>query len=138
MFRTLLITALLLGLLGTGFFLFQETGKSMSFYYEVDEVPPQTTAEIKMSGIVEPGSLEKDPHTRTLLFTVAGKTRKYPVRYQGTVPDIFREGIQVVVTGRFQGGVFEARELLAKCPSKYLPQGSPQDFSPTSLPPPLQ
>ena len=42
------------------------------------------------------------------------------VDYRGTLPDIFKPGIQVVVEGRTGGdGVFHARTLLAKCPSRF-------------------
>jgi cytochrome c-type biogenesis protein CcmE len=128
--RPLLLILLAIALFGTGFLLFKETGKNMTYYYEVDEVSPTLLRTIKMSGIVTPGSLTRDPENQRIRFVIAGKTRTYPVVYRGTVPDIFREGIQVVVTGKFDPeGIFIASELLAKCPSKYLPQGSPQDFS---------
>jgi cytochrome c-type biogenesis protein CcmE len=44
-----------------------------------------------------------------------------PVRYTGTVPDPFREGREVVVTGRLQKGAFVAEKdsLVTKCPSKF-------------------
>ena len=46
-----------------------------------------------------------------------------PVEYTGTLPDIFQPGITVVVEGRLAGdGVFHARTLLAKCPSRFSTQ----------------
>jgi cytochrome c-type biogenesis protein CcmE len=44
-----------------------------------------------------------------------------PVRYTGTVPDPFREGREVIVTGRLQDGTFVAEKdsLVTKCPSKF-------------------
>ncbi len=43
-----------------------------------------------------------------------------PVEYRGPVPDIFKPGVQVVVQGRMGGdGVFHARVLEAKCPSRF-------------------
>ena len=44
-----------------------------------------------------------------------------PVRYVGTVPDPFREGREVIVTGKLEGGVFvgERDTLVTKCPSKF-------------------
>jgi cytochrome c-type biogenesis protein CcmE len=44
-----------------------------------------------------------------------------PVRYTGTVPDPFREGREVIVTGRLQEGTFVAEKdsLVTKCPSKF-------------------
>ena len=43
-----------------------------------------------------------------------------PVAYHGQVPDIFRTGVQVVVTGSMgPDGVFHATTLLTKCPSRF-------------------
>jgi cytochrome c-type biogenesis protein CcmE len=43
-----------------------------------------------------------------------------PVDYTGTLPDIFRPGITVVAEGRLgKDGIFHARTLLAKCPSRF-------------------
>jgi cytochrome c-type biogenesis protein CcmE len=46
------------------------------------------------------------------------------VVYRGSVPDLFREGREVVVDGRLRGGVFVAvpNTLVTKCPSKYAPK----------------
>ena len=47
-----------------------------------------------------------------------------PVVYTGSVPDQFKVGRQVVVTGRLQNGTFVAKEgsMVTKCPSKYTPK----------------
>jgi cytochrome c-type biogenesis protein CcmE len=44
-----------------------------------------------------------------------------PVAYQGVVPDPFREGREVIVSGRLEGGTFVAERdsLVTKCPSKF-------------------
>jgi cytochrome c-type biogenesis protein CcmE len=42
------------------------------------------------------------------------------VRYTGVVPDTFKDDAEVIVTGTLgSDGVFQASDLLAKCPSKY-------------------
>ena len=48
------------------------------------------------------------------------------VVYRGSVPDQFKLGRQLVVSGRLQNGVFVAKEgsMLTKCPSKYAPKKS--------------
>jgi cytochrome c-type biogenesis protein CcmE len=43
------------------------------------------------------------------------------VRYQGILPDLFKEGKGVVVQGQLQDGVFVAREVLAKHDENYMP-----------------
>jgi cytochrome c-type biogenesis protein CcmE len=48
-------------------------------------------------------------------------TETVPVVYRGTVPDQFKRGRDVVVSGRYAHGVFVAKKdsLVTKCPSKY-------------------
>ena len=48
-------------------------------------------------------------------------TESVPVRYVGAVPDPFREGREVIVSGELRGGTFVAERdsLVTKCPSKF-------------------
>jgi cytochrome c-type biogenesis protein CcmE len=48
-------------------------------------------------------------------------TASLPVRYTGTVPDPFREGREVIVSGELREGTFVAERdsLITKCPSKF-------------------
>jgi cytochrome c-type biogenesis protein CcmE len=48
-------------------------------------------------------------------------TDSIPVRYSGVVPDPFREGREVIVSGRLDNGTFvgERDSLVTKCPSKF-------------------
>ncbi|MEA2411853.1 MAG: cytochrome c-type biosis protein CcmE [Thermoleophilaceae bacterium] len=76
----------------------------------------------EMTGKVVPGSISHQG--ATLVFKVAdraGAASSVPVHYQGTVPDPFREGREVIVTGRLQNGTFAAERdtLVTKCPSKF-------------------
>ena len=41
------------------------------------------------------------------------------VMYHGTIPNNFESSTGVVVTGKFNNGVFHASDILTKCPSKY-------------------
>lgn len=56
-------------------------------------------------------------------FAVRDRTgaTSIPVEYSGTVPDPFREGREVIVTGKVEDGVLVARpgSLITKCPSKF-------------------
>jgi cytochrome c-type biogenesis protein CcmE len=53
-----------------------------------------------------------------------GGTKTVSVVYRGSVPDQFKLGRHVVVSGRYTHGVFVAKEdsLVTKCPSKYAPK----------------
>ena len=50
-----------------------------------------------------------------------GKGQALPVTYQGTVPDPFRGGREIVLTGSVENGTFvgEPETLITKCPSKF-------------------
>jgi cytochrome c-type biogenesis protein CcmE len=70
-----------------------------------------------------------------LRFTVLDKadpTKRVVVQYRGQVPDQFKVGREVVVTGKLQDGVFQAKNdsLLALCPSKFTDK-SPEPGSAT-------
>jgi cytochrome c-type biogenesis protein CcmE len=59
-----------------------------------------------------------------LRFEIADRddpSASVPVLYSGTVPDPFREGREVIVTGRLQEGTLLAEHdsLITKCPSKF-------------------
>jgi cytochrome c-type biogenesis protein CcmE len=75
----------------------------------------------EMTGKVVPGSITHQG--ATLVFQVRDRqgSRAVPVHYTGTVPDPFRDGREVIVTGRLQNGVFaaERNSLVTKCPSKF-------------------
>lgn len=44
-----------------------------------------------------------------------------PVVYEGLKPDMFAAGRDVIIDGRYEGGVLYASALLTQCPSKYEP-----------------
>ncbi|HET9675941.1 MAG TPA: cytochrome c maturation protein CcmE [Solirubrobacterales bacterium] len=50
-----------------------------------------------------------------------GKGGSLPVSYKGTVPDPFRGGREIVLTGSVENGTFvgEPETLITKCPSKF-------------------
>ena len=60
----------------------------------------------EMTGKVVPGSISYQG--ATLVFKVRDRagSAALPVHYTGTVPDPFRDGREVIVTGRLRNGVF--------------------------------
>ncbi len=75
----------------------------------------------QLTGKVADGSVRRQGATITFRVRDRDGTGSVPVRYTGTVPDPFREGREVIVTVRRQGGVFvgERDTLVTKCPSKF-------------------
>lgn len=64
-------------------------------------------------------TIQFDVKTMTLTFVGEDETGKVKVVYRKGKPNNFEMATQVVVMGRYQNGVFEAHDMLVKCPSKY-------------------
>jgi cytochrome c-type biogenesis protein CcmE len=76
----------------------------------------------EMTGVVVPGSVRHEgPELNFRVADRENSSASIPVRYRGEVPDPFREGREVIVTGHVQEGTFIADRdsLITKCPSKF-------------------
>ena len=85
---------------------------------------------IRLGGHVVKGSILQKPGTLQYHFEVTPVAAMVkhadhadaviPVRYEGIVPDTFKDDAEVIVTGVLgPDDVFRGSELVAKCPSKY-------------------
>jgi cytochrome c-type biogenesis protein CcmE len=81
----------------------------------------------ELTGRVVDGSVRRNDEV--LMFRIRDRTgtAAVPVRYTGAVPDPFREGREVIVTGSMKQGLFVAEKdsLVTKCPSKFKKEESP-------------
>ena len=98
---------------------------NVMFFYSPSQVHagevPQGAA-FRLGGLVEQGSLQRSGDGMLLRFSVTDEVRSVPVQYRGLLPDLFREGKGVVVSGRLQpDGAFQASEVLAKHDENYMP-----------------
>ena len=76
----------------------------------------------RIGGMVEEGSLKRQPDGVTVRFMVTDTVKSVPVTYKGILPDLFREGKGVVAQGKLDpDGVFAAAEVLAKHDENYMP-----------------
>lgn len=76
----------------------------------------------RIGGLVENGSLKRDPDSLAIRFVVTDTVQKVPVAYTGLLPDLFKEGKGVVAQGSLGAdGVFRATEVLAKHDENYMP-----------------
>ena len=80
------------------------------------------TGEFVLAGKVV-GKATGDAHGDGLRFTLRDVqgTATVPVVYTGSVPDLFRPGRDISVTGELRNGIFVGKPgtLVTKCPSKY-------------------
>jgi cytochrome c-type biogenesis protein CcmE len=74
-----------------------------------------------LTGKVVPGSIERGREELRFRISDRDGSDALPVRYTGTVPDPFRDGREVIVTGKLEEGTFVAEHdtLITKCPSKF-------------------
>lgn len=85
-----------------------------------NEAPQGRT--FRVGGLVEAGSVKRQPDGVTVRFVVTDTAQGIPVLYRGALPDLFREGKGVVTQGRLGAdGVFQASEVLAKHDENYTP-----------------
>jgi cytochrome c-type biogenesis protein CcmE len=87
---------------------------------------PQSRA-FRIGGLVESGSLQRDPNSLTVRFRVTDTAQTIPVTYTGLLPDLFKEGKGVVAQGSLGAdGAFHATEVLAKHDENYMPPEAKQ------------
>lgn len=98
---------------------------NVMFFYSPSQVRAGEVPEgaaFRIGGLVEEGSLQRSADGLQVEFVVTDQAQRVPVRYQGLLPDLFKEGKGVVASGRLQGdGVFAATEVLAKHDENYMP-----------------
>jgi cytochrome c-type biogenesis protein CcmE len=75
----------------------------------------------ELTGKVVDGSVKRSGDALAFRVRDRDGTQSVPVSYAGTVPDPFRDGREVIVTGKLQGGTFvgDRDSLVTKCPSKF-------------------
>jgi cytochrome c-type biogenesis protein CcmE len=76
----------------------------------------------RLGGLVQPGSLKRGDNL-AVSFVVTDGNASLPVRYQGILPDLFREGQGVISEGALdEAGTFKADNVLAKHDETYMPK----------------
>jgi cytochrome c-type biogenesis protein CcmE len=104
-----------------GFAGFQEGKAYYKTIEELNEMGDRAYGKrIKVAGIVTEGSIER--RGTELVFKLEQNELVLPVVYTGTspVPDTFEDGVEAICEGSYkQDGSFEAKNIQAKCASKY-------------------
>jgi len=130
---------ILLIVLGLGYLAFSGVQESKSYYVTIKEMNAMGDSvyskKLRVAGSVQPGSIHRQgTHVQ---FTLLEAGRALNVVYVGTEapPDTFKDSANALAEGTYgRDGVFHAKQLQAKCASKYAPA---QDGS-GAQPPPAQ
>ena len=114
-------------LLALAYLAYTGVQESKSYYVTIKELhgmgDDAYSKRLRVAGNVQPGSIKR---TGTKVeFMLVEQDLTLPVVYSGTEapPDTFKDNSQALADGSFgRDGVFHAKELQAKCASKYAPQ----------------
>jgi cytochrome c-type biogenesis protein CcmE len=126
-------------LLSLGYLAYTGVQDSKSYYVTIKELHTMGdgayTKRLRVAGNVVPGSIKRSG-TR-VEFLLKEQDLTLPVSYTGTEapPDTFKDDSQALADGSFgRDGVFHAKQLQAKCASKYAPQPGQPGATPAREP----
>ena len=96
---------------------------NLVFFYTPSQIAAKEAPQgrtFRIGGLVLAGSVVREGVR--VNFTVTDTLQTVPVRFEGVLPDLFKEGKGVVAQGQLgPDGVFAAREVLAKHDENYMP-----------------
>jgi cytochrome c-type biogenesis protein CcmE len=85
-------------------------------------IKPVLGQRLRIGGLVVPGSVSRNEETLAVSFDLMDIGPKVTVRFNGSLPDLFREGQGIVATGVLQeSNLIVAHEVLAKHDEEYMP-----------------
>ena len=119
------VLGILAGVAIAGTLALQAFRSNVMFFFDPSQIVAgevKSGQRFRMGGMVEKGSLVRQPGSLDVRFAVTDFKQTVHVRYSGVLPDLFREGAGVVAHGRLAAdGDFVADEVLDKHDEKYMP-----------------
>ncbi|MEW6990195.1 cytochrome c maturation protein CcmE [Colwelliaceae bacterium 6441] len=86
-------------------------------------VKPTLGQRIRVGGLVVVGSVKRDESNLKVQFDLTNKGEVITIKYDGILPDLFREGQGIIANGTLtQARLLEASEVLAKHDENYMPK----------------
>lgn len=113
-------------LAGLGYLLFSGIDDNIVYFLTPTELLAKGTEShgrpVRLGGLVAPNSVKWDASTRDLRFRVTDGAKEVAVHSTGAPPQMFRDGIGVVLEGRYGGdGVFQSTTVMVKHSNEYQP-----------------
>ena len=119
-------SAMVIILLALGYLAYTGVQQSKSYYVTIKELhgmgAAAYTKRLRVAGNVQPGSIKRSGVNMN--FVLVENDQALNVRYDGTepLPDTFKDNAQALADGGFaRDGTFHAKQIQAKCASKYAP-----------------
>jgi cytochrome c-type biogenesis protein CcmE len=123
--RLILVVVALLLLGGASALVLSALSDSVAFFVTPSDIATgkvDAHKRFRLGGLVVDGSVERGTDDGVVRFRLTDQAHEVPVRYQGILPDLFREGQGIVAQGVLgNDGVFAASEVLAKHDENYMP-----------------
>jgi cytochrome c-type biogenesis protein CcmE len=123
--RMLSVALIIAGVAIATAFALQAFQKNLLYFYSPTQVHAGEAPEkgvIRVGGMVERGSVQRNPGSLEVRFTLTDFAERVVVSYTGVLPDLFREGQGIIARGRLaSNGTFVAEEVLAKHDENYMP-----------------
>ena len=122
--RLFLIGALVGAGAALGAISFGNIGENLVYYWDVTQLVERRAeaagAVVRLGGQVQPGTVDWNQEQNLLRFTITDGKQTVPVECTGAPPQMFREGIGVVVEGTVtSSGVFSSDRLMVKHSNEY-------------------
>ena len=108
--------------LTVAYMVFSAAKGSAAYYLTVEELFEKGPSDqnVRVAGLIVDDSITWRDRDLVLEFQIADDSGTLPVTYRGPRPDMFKDGGEVVVEGKYVGDEgFDAQTLMLKCPSKY-------------------
>jgi cytochrome c-type biogenesis protein CcmE len=125
--RLVLVLGILAGVSVAGGLALSAFRQNVTFYFVPSQVAQGSVhpgEEFRLGGLVEKGSVSRQPGSMEIRFTVTDFKHQIPVVYDRVLPDLFREGAGVIAHGHMlPDGTFVADDVLAKHDQNYRPPG---------------
>ncbi|SRR6266496_408146 len=122
-------SAMVVILFALGYLAYTGVQESKSYYVTIKELHSMGdgayTKRLRVAGNVQPGSIKRSG--TNMSFVLVENDQVLSVVYTGTEPppDTFKDNAQALAEGSFnRDGVFQAKQIQAKCASKYAPQNA--------------
>lgn len=122
--RLFMVGALVVGGGALAAISFGNMGENLVYYWDVGQLVENCEsaegATVRLGGMVVEGSVDWQPATSSLAFRISDGKQEVPVRVTGAPPQMFREGIGVVVEGSPTADcTFESDRLMVKHSNEY-------------------
>ena len=113
--------------LALSYLAFSGMQESKSYYVTIAELSKMGDSayskRLRVAGNVEPGSIKRQGTHVDFILNEQGKLLNVSYRGSEAPPDTFKDNSQALAEGSYgRDGVFHAKQLQAKCASKYAPQ----------------